>query len=108
MPPPTGEGHLLLVVLDDLGGSRRGVVGVESGVAAGTALTQQVPALVQEHLDLGEPFAVGVGRLALGLGGAEAVLLVGELVDRSQRRFVSHRPNRTPQSRSYAVGCRGS
>ncbi len=47
-----GQAALLLVALDDLLVAYDDLVGVEVGVAAGTSLAQQIPALVEGHLEL--------------------------------------------------------
>jgi len=42
----------LLVVLDDVGGSDGGIVGVESDGSSGAPLAKEIPALVECDLDL--------------------------------------------------------
>jgi hypothetical protein len=63
-PQGARKASLLLVALDDPCSPELGLLGVETGVAERAALAQQVPALVSRDLDLLEPLAVGVGRLA--------------------------------------------
>src|SRR5262245_16998299 len=58
-----------------------GLVRVLTGVAAGPSLVEQVPALVERHLELGEPLAVGIRRLAAPLALEQLVLLAREVVD---------------------------
>ena len=58
------------------------------GGAAGPALVQQVPALVELHADLLQPFLVGLGGLAAGFLLEQLVLFVRELVDVAQHVLV--------------------
>ena len=54
-------------------------------------LMQQVPALIERHLQLGEPLAVVVARLVAALALEQLVLLGGELVDpRDEVGVVGH------------------
>ena len=69
-----------------------GLVGIHAGRAAGPALVQQVPALVELHADLLQPFLVGLGRLAAGFLLEQLVLFVRELVDVVQHVLVVDRP----------------
>jgi hypothetical protein len=48
------------VALDGALVSDLGVVGVHAGAFASSALVEQVPALVERHLEVLEPLAVGV------------------------------------------------
>ena len=56
---------LLLIILDDLRRANLRVVRVKPDVAKGTSLAQEVPALIQFHLDLHEPFTIGLGMCPL-------------------------------------------
>ena len=56
-------GALLLVVLDGVGVARRRRVGIEAELAAGPALPEQVPALVERDFELLQPGRVVLGRL---------------------------------------------
>src|SRR5579864_8147590 len=85
--------ELLLVVLDGPGAARRGGVRVHPELLERAALPQQVPALVEADLELGEPLLVGVGRVPLRLGVPQRVLLVDELLDPAVNLVVVHPPN---------------
>jgi hypothetical protein len=78
---PSVESPLLLVALDDLGRSGGRSVRVLARVAAGTALAQKVPALVEREPDLLETATIVVGRAAVRLTAPELVLLGDELFD---------------------------
>src|SRR6478736_453784 len=88
----TSPGRLLPVVLDDGLGSRCGGVGVFAELASGAALAEQVPALVEFHLDLAQLFEGGLLAAACVPRwlAAERVLLVHEFGDPSQDGVVVH------------------
>jgi len=80
----------LLVALDNTLGSYRCVIGVLPGRAAGAALPEQIPALVERHLDLSEARQLVVGETRASVGPFQLVLLVGELVDPTHDLVVIH------------------
>src|SRR5690242_15892059 len=75
--------RLLLVALDDFLGAHLGGVGIAPELLERAPLPQQVPALVERDLHLGEPAPFGLARLTAGFGLPEAVLLLHEFVDRA-------------------------
>src|SRR4029079_10247371 len=82
----TAQTRLLLVVLDRLGAADVGVVGVLAVLTLGPALAQQVPALIEHHLDVLEAVVVTVLALL-----ADRVLLVGERPQLVEDRLIVHR-----------------
>jgi hypothetical protein len=97
---PSVESPLLLVALDDLGRAGGRSVRVLARVAAGTALAQKVPALVEREPDLLETATIVVGRAAVRLAAPELVFLGDELFDGYVNlRFVH------PASISAGGGC---
>src|SRR5262245_32024045 len=79
----------LLVVLDDLLVARPRSLGVEPDLAQGAPLAQQIPALVEAHLELPQALPLGVvkaGVLLLAL--PQLVLLGDELLDPLVNRVV--------------------
>jgi hypothetical protein len=68
-------------VLDDLRATQLGLLRVETGRAACSALAEQVPALVELDLDGFEPAPVLVARRTGRLALPELVLLEDELLD---------------------------
>src|SRR5919106_808809 len=76
-----GPSRSLLVVLDDVGPPRRGVVGVEPELLPSPALAQQVPAAVELDLQRAQPFPIPLEGLyvsAVLLLAATQVLLLGD------------------------------
>src|SRR5713226_4467851 len=63
---------------------------IEPGRPAGPALVEQVPTLVQGHLDPTEPLAIRIRRFAPGLLAPDLVLLVGQTIDVVKHRVVLH------------------
>jgi hypothetical protein len=59
--PLVDDQSLLLIILDDLRRANLRIVRVKPDIAKGTSLAQEVPALIQFHLDLHEPFTIGLG-----------------------------------------------
>jgi hypothetical protein len=59
-PPLTQPQSLLPIILDDLRRANFRFVRIKPDVAKGTSLAQEVPALIQFYLDLGEPFTIGL------------------------------------------------
>jgi NTP pyrophosphatase (non-canonical NTP hydrolase) len=119
MPPPrpaarapgvhgrnAGRG-LLLVVLHDVGGADVGIVGVEAGRAASPALTQQVPALVELHLE-GVEAGLGLGvETGAACGRAlQGVLFGDQGRDPVEELAVVHAVERTadPRRPTMALG----
>jgi hypothetical protein len=80
----------LLVVLDDVGWSDDGIVGVESDGSSCAPLAKEIPALIERDLDSPQT-SVFVLRQGLGcVGTLEAVLLVGQFVDPPNELSVIH------------------
>lgn len=91
---------LLLVALNDLGRSHAGVVGILPHLPAGTALAEQVPTLIERHLDLAEAAGgIGLGPMLAGLA-LECVLLVDQRADAADHLGVVHAGEATPARRS--------
>jgi len=80
----------LLVVLDRVGRAGLGFVGFESGGAAGAALAQEVPALVECDLELSEAPGRAVVERRVSVLVAKLVLLVDEFVDAVEDLLVVH------------------
>jgi hypothetical protein len=72
---------LTRIALDRSGVPNPGLAGILSGVPAGPPLVQQVPALIEQDLQLASALAVGVGCLLAGFPLEQLVLLASELVD---------------------------
>ena len=77
-------------MLDDLGAARCCRVGIEPGLAAGAALGEQVPTLVELHLELVEAVALLRGKPGTDVRPFERVLLLHKLVDRVQQLSILH------------------
>jgi hypothetical protein len=72
----------LLVALNDLGRPQPAESWVESCLAAGSTLAQQIPALVEAHLDVPQAGLVVLAeRVAEGRCPDETMFLVDELAD---------------------------
>jgi hypothetical protein len=80
--------RLLLVALDDLRLAWAGGLRVGPCLAKRSALTQEVPALVERHLDRLEATAILVRGDASSLALPELVLFCDELLDPSVNLFV--------------------
>src|SRR5919112_176079 len=99
-----GARPLLQVPLDRALGADGGAVGVLAGVAAGPALTQQVPALVEGDLDLVEAGLLGlVEALADGLA-LEGVLLLDQGADAVHDLLVVHGAHSTASAGGRGPG----
>ena len=87
-------------MLHDVGCPDLGVAGILAGVAAGPALAEQVPALVELHLDLAEPARSGVVQLLVAVLALQLMLLSDELVDAIDdlASFIGGLPNLAPVS----------
>jgi hypothetical protein len=81
---------LLQVALDRAFGADGGGVGVLAGVAAGAALAQQVPALVEGDLDLVEAGLLGLVEAVAGGLALEGVLLLDQGADAAEDLPVVH------------------
>ena len=82
---------LLLVGLDDGDVSRRGSVGVETCLTQRAPLPQEIPALVERHLEFLEASAIGVVRRSSSLALPKPVLLLDECFDGPVYLLVVHR-----------------
>jgi hypothetical protein len=71
-------------VLDRSDVAHLGVSGVFAELATGSALAQQIPALVEGLLEMSEPLLIEV------VGGAESVLFVDECSNPIEHFLVSH------------------
>src|SRR5215207_9748569 len=81
---------LLLVALHDLGRAHLGLVGIVAHLATGPPLAEQIPALVERHLDVAQPrrrvrFGALITQAAL-----ELVLLVDQRTDPLDHICVVH------------------
>src|SRR5207302_2200088 len=85
-----GLRHLLLVPLDDLRRTSRRCIGILARFTQRAPLAQQIPALVEGHLDGVEPPPVVVSRGACRLPLPELVLFGDELLDRRVNLSVIH------------------
>jgi hypothetical protein len=82
--------QLLLVVLDYVRGTDRRLIGVLAEIAAGSALAQKIPALVQRDFELVHALVVRVCELVLLIELEEAVLLIDELADTTKDFLILH------------------
>src|SRR4249919_1311289 len=81
--------ELLLIALDDVGGTHSAESGIEPCLATGAALAQQVPALIQTDLEVAQPPFVVLAERSAGRGlGLEVVLLFDQLVDLGDEVFI--------------------
>ena len=87
---PGGPGRLLPVTLDRRLAADLGLVGVESGVAPGPALSEQVPTLVEGHLDVLQAALFLAAQALAGVGVLESVFLVDEIADAGEEIGVVH------------------
>ena len=87
---PSQAQVLLQVALDRALGADGGGVGVLAGVAAGPALAQQIPALVEGDLDLVEAGLLGLAEAFAGGLALEAVLLLDQGADAVEDLPVVH------------------
>ena len=78
-------GKLLLVILDNLCWTHFGLIGVFAELAQGAALAQEIPALVQLDLYLGETRLVVIGEAALCV---EELFFLDQLVDVAEDGLV--------------------
>jgi hypothetical protein len=81
---------LLLVGLDDGDVSRRGGVGVETCLTQRAPLPQEIPALVERHLELLEASAIGVVRRPSSLALPKPMLLLDECFDGPVYLLIVH------------------
>ena len=79
------------------------LVGVEPRAAQCPPLMEQVPALVERHLQPLEPFALLLARLAEGFTLEQRVLLVGELVDLFDDLGIVHGAHSAARTRNERV-----
>jgi hypothetical protein len=96
-PAPAAD-HLLLVVLDRIGRSRLGLVWLEPGGSPCPTLTEQIPALIECDLEVGEALRGGIVERRVGVLVAQRVLLVDEIVDPGHYLLVVHRHMSSPTS----------
>src|SRR6266480_4294192 len=82
--------HSLLVALYDLGIADPGLAHVGTGLAERTALSEQIPALIETHLDRFEPAVLGLVQPALGSALIEIVLFRDHLLDAIVDPLVFH------------------
>jgi hypothetical protein len=76
---------LLLIILDDLRRANFRFVRIKSDVAKGTSLAQEVPALIQFHLDLHEPFTISSGMCPLLV---QSVFLCDKTLNMTEDRLI--------------------
>jgi len=90
---------LLEVALDHGGVARRGFVGILTELPPGPPLAQQVPALVEPDLQIGQPAGILVRQGATSRGVLpQLVLLLDEAVDALEDLGIVH--GRSPYRRS--------
>ncbi len=78
----TGSHGSVQVALDLVGGPHRGLGRVATGLAQGAALPQQVPALIELHLEMAQPGVFfGLADLTVLELLAKSLLLGDEFVD---------------------------
>jgi hypothetical protein len=77
-------------VLYHLGRPDVGLTGVLAGVAAGPALTEKVPALIESNLDLAQAVPIGVRQASVGMFALQFVFSGYELVDLIHDLVVLH------------------
>src|SRR5439155_6790843 len=82
--------HSLLVALDNLGIADPGLTRVGTGLAERTALSEQIPALIETHLDRFEPVVLRLVQPALGSALIEIVLFRDQLLDAIVDPLVFH------------------
>src|SRR5690348_9825789 len=95
MPFLLATGHystviLLLVMFNDSWIAHCGLVGVETKLSAGTALTQQVPTLIQSHLDVLHTSMLSIVQLPLFCLFHKLVFLAHQLFDGVQKFAIVH------------------
>ena len=83
--PLADDQSLLLIILDDLRRANLRVVRVKPDVAKGTSLAQEVPALIQFHLDLHEPLTIDLGVCPLLV---QSVFLCHEALNMIEDRLI--------------------
>jgi hypothetical protein len=85
--PLADDQSLLLIILDDLRRANLRVVRVTPEVAKGTSLAQEVPALIQFHLDLHEPLMIDFGVCPLLV---QSVFLFDKALNMIEDRLISN------------------
>jgi hypothetical protein len=86
----TCRGSLLLVPLHHRGRADVGLFGILAGLAAGPALAEEIPGLVEGDLDGPEALLFLGGQSLAYVGLFEAVLLLGQFVDAVHQFLVVH------------------
>src|SRR5438270_11581899 len=81
---------LLLVSLHDGLGPHLRAIGILTGRATGPALPQEVPALVEGHLERSEACQLVTRQTGVGVRPFQLVLLVGQLADPAHEFLVIH------------------
>src|SRR5581483_130801 len=88
--------ELLLIALDHAGVTDVGLLGVFPGVALGPALAEQVPALVEGHLDRFQAGVLGLAQALRAAARLQQPLLLGhQVVDAAEHGVVVHRLHAT-------------
>lgn len=83
--PVADNEFLLLIILDDLSWAYFRFVRIKSYVAQGASLPQEVPTLIQFHLDLREPLPIGFGMCPLLV---QSVLLCDQTLNMIEDRLI--------------------
>src|SRR5919204_4475176 len=87
---PSRRLRSLLVALDNLGSANTRRPRVATGLAQGSALSQQIPALIEPDLDRLESAVLALAQPALGATLIELVLFGDQLLDAVVECFVFH------------------
>src|SRR6266516_6045851 len=82
--------HSLLVTLDDLGIADPGITRVGTGLAERATLSEQIPALIETHLDRFEPAVLRLVQPALCSALIEIVFFRDQLLDAIVDPLVFH------------------
>jgi hypothetical protein len=80
----------LLISLDHTFGPYLCTLRVLSGRSACPALPEQIPTLVERHLDRSQARQLLFGKTLAGVGSFKEVFLVGELIDAAHDLLVIH------------------
>src|SRR5581483_12089572 len=84
--------ELLLIALDHAGVADAGLLGIFPGVPLGPALAEQIPALVEGHLDGLQAGVLGLGQAVGAAARLQQPLLLGhQVVDAAEHGVVVHR-----------------
>jgi len=83
--PCAADESLLLIILDDLRRTHFCFVRIKPNIAQGTPLAQEVPALIQLHLDVREALPIGFGECPLLV---QPMLLCDKVLNMIEDRLI--------------------